>query len=113
MLLATVLALVVLPDDPGDADAAAGRWASSRSGLRTVRDDAGPISFRHAFTRALVGVVEIWLLFAIPALVCALVSSARQAARRLRGRHLRRARAGADDDPAPADDAPGAGRLGR
>ena len=39
-----------------------------------MRDDAGPIGFRQAFTRALVGVVEIWLLFAIPALVCALVS---------------------------------------
>jgi uncharacterized RDD family membrane protein YckC len=43
-------------------------------GLRTVRDDAGPISFRHAFVRALVGVVEIWLLSGVPALVCALVS---------------------------------------
>src|SRR3954464_11747052 len=28
-------------------------------GLRTVRDDAGPISFQHAFVRALIGVVEI------------------------------------------------------
>ena len=28
-------------------------------GLRTVRDDAGPISFRHAVTRAMVGVIEI------------------------------------------------------
>jgi uncharacterized RDD family membrane protein YckC len=44
-------------------------------GLRTVRDDAGPISFRQAFLRALVAVVEIWLLSGVPALVCALVSS--------------------------------------
>jgi uncharacterized RDD family membrane protein YckC len=44
------------------------------TGLRTVRDDAGPIGFRHALTRALVGFVEIWLLFGVPALVCALVS---------------------------------------
>jgi uncharacterized RDD family membrane protein YckC len=44
-------------------------------GLRTVRDDAGPISFRHAFIRALVGVVEIWVLSGVPALVCSLVSS--------------------------------------
>lgn len=43
-------------------------------GLRTVRDDAGPISFRHAFIRALVGVVEIWLLSGVPALLCALVN---------------------------------------
>jgi uncharacterized RDD family membrane protein YckC len=44
-------------------------------GLRTVRDDAGPIVFRQAFVRSLVGVVEIWLLTGVPALVCALVSS--------------------------------------
>ncbi len=29
-------------------------------GLRTVRDDAGPISFQHALVRALIGVVEIY-----------------------------------------------------
>ena len=45
------------------------------TGLRTVRDDAGPIGFRHALTRALVGFVEIWTLFGVPALVSALVSS--------------------------------------
>jgi uncharacterized RDD family membrane protein YckC len=45
------------------------------TGLRTVRDDAGPIGFRHAFTRALVGFVEIWALFGVPALVSGLVSS--------------------------------------
>jgi uncharacterized RDD family membrane protein YckC len=44
-------------------------------GLRTVRDDAGPISFRQAFLRSLVAVVEIWVLSGVPALVCALVSS--------------------------------------
>jgi uncharacterized RDD family membrane protein YckC len=44
-------------------------------GLRTVRDDAGPISFRHAFIRSLVAVVEIWALSGVPALLCALVSA--------------------------------------
>ena len=29
-------------------------------GLRTVRDDAGPITFQHSFIRALVGFVEIY-----------------------------------------------------
>ena len=43
-------------------------------GLRTVRDDAGPISFRHAFIRSLVGVVEIWVCSGVPALLCALVN---------------------------------------
>ena len=43
-------------------------------GLRTVRDDAGPISFHHAFMRHLVGVVEVWVLSGVPALISALVS---------------------------------------
>jgi uncharacterized RDD family membrane protein YckC len=45
------------------------------TGLRTVRDDAGPIGFRHALTRALVGFVEIWLMSGVPALVSGLVSN--------------------------------------
>ncbi len=43
-------------------------------GLRTVRDDGGPITFQHAFVRALVGVVEIYLFSAAPAFFSALVS---------------------------------------
>ena len=43
-------------------------------GLRTVRDDAGPITFRHAMARGLVGVVEIYLCQGIPALICSLVT---------------------------------------
>jgi uncharacterized RDD family membrane protein YckC len=43
-------------------------------GLRTVRDDGGPIRLRHAVVRALVGFVEIYLLMGVPALVCSLVS---------------------------------------
>jgi len=45
------------------------------TGLRTVRDDAGPIAFRHALTRSLVGVVEIWLLVGVPALISGLLSN--------------------------------------
>lgn len=44
-------------------------------GLRTVRDDAGPISFQHAFVRALIGVVEIYVFMGGPAFFSALVSS--------------------------------------
>lgn len=43
-------------------------------GLRTVRDDAGPITFRHAMARGLVGVVEIYLFQGVPALITAVVS---------------------------------------
>ena len=44
-------------------------------GIRTVRDDAGPISFHHAFVRHLLSVIEIWVFSGVPALVSALVSS--------------------------------------
>lgn len=43
-------------------------------GLRTVRDDAGPISFQHALVRSLVGFVEIYLLSGVPAFFSALLS---------------------------------------
>jgi hypothetical protein len=40
-----------------------------------VRDDSGPISFQHAFTRALVGVAEIYLFSGVPAFFSALFSA--------------------------------------
>jgi uncharacterized RDD family membrane protein YckC len=43
-------------------------------GLRAVRDDGGPIRFRHALVRGLVGFVEVWLLSGVPALISSLVS---------------------------------------
>jgi uncharacterized RDD family membrane protein YckC len=48
-----------------------GKWAF---GLRTVRDDAGPISFQHAFVRALVGFVEIYATGGGAAFFCAMLS---------------------------------------
>ncbi|MFC4787038.1 RDD family protein [Nocardioides sp. MAHUQ-72] len=48
-----------------------GKWAF---GLRTVRDDAGPISFHHAFVRALVAVVEVYAFSGGPAFFAALLS---------------------------------------
>lgn len=44
-------------------------------GLRVVRDDGGPGSFHHALVRALIGVVEIYLLFGTPAFFSVLMSS--------------------------------------
>lgn len=44
------------------------------AGLRTVRDDAGPITFRHALARGLLGVVEIYLLWGVPAILSSLIS---------------------------------------
>ncbi len=43
-------------------------------GLRTVRTDAGPISFHHALVRALIGFVEIYALLAVPAFFAMLVT---------------------------------------
>ena len=81
-------------------------------GLRTVRDDAGPTSFQHAFVRALVGIVEI---YAAPRRARVLLGAAqlpRQAARRLRRRHLRRPRAGPPPAPAAHADAARARPVG-
>ncbi|WP_367326254.1 RDD family protein [Streptomyces sp. HUAS ZL42] len=44
-------------------------------GLRVVRDDGGPIRFRHALVRGAVGVVEILLTFGVVACIASLVSS--------------------------------------
>jgi uncharacterized RDD family membrane protein YckC len=100
-LIALIVGLIVVPIVVQDADAAIASVAVTvlivlvfialptaletltrgrsvgkfATGLRTVRDDAGPIGFRHALARALVGFVEIWLLFCIPALISALVSN--------------------------------------
>ncbi|WP_370290501.1 RDD family protein [Nocardioides sp.] len=45
------------------------------TGLRTVRDDGGPISFQHALVRSLIGFVEIWATSGVPAFFSVLLSS--------------------------------------
>jgi len=42
------------------------------AGLRVVRDDGGPVRFRHALTRGLLAVVEIYLVFGSVALIASL-----------------------------------------
>ncbi len=44
-------------------------------GLRVVRDDGGPIRFRHALVRGLIGVIEILMTFGVVAVVASLVSA--------------------------------------
>ncbi|KUH37433.1 MULTISPECIES: RDD family protein [Streptomyces] len=44
-------------------------------GLRVVRDDGGPIRFRHALVRGLIGMVEILMSFGVIACVASLVSA--------------------------------------
>jgi uncharacterized RDD family membrane protein YckC len=72
-ILTLVSAMIVLPAtvETLSRGRSLGKLAT---GLRTVRDDAGPISFHHAFTRALIGIVEIWVLWGVPAFICGLVS---------------------------------------
>lgn len=43
-------------------------------GLRTVRDDGGPIVFQHAFIRALIALVEVYFTLGAPAFFSALVN---------------------------------------
>jgi uncharacterized RDD family membrane protein YckC len=44
-------------------------------GLRVVRQDGGPIRFRHALVRGLAGVIEIWITSGAVALIVSLASS--------------------------------------
>ncbi|MFE3329554.1 RDD family protein [Streptomyces sp. NPDC059176] len=44
-------------------------------GLRVVRDDGGPIRFRHALVRGAIGVVEIMMSFGVIACIASLVSA--------------------------------------
>ena len=64
-------------------------------GLRVVRDDGGPIRFRHALVRGLVGVVEIWLTVGAVALVVSLASSQGKRLGDFLAGHRRRPRTGA------------------
>jgi uncharacterized RDD family membrane protein YckC len=43
-------------------------------GLRVVRDDGGPIRFRHAFVRGITGLFELYMFSGIPALITSLAS---------------------------------------
>lgn len=43
-------------------------------GIRVVRDDGGPIRFRQALVRALVGVLELWFTLGSVALITSLVN---------------------------------------
>ncbi|WP_136193420.1 RDD family protein [Actinomyces procaprae] len=44
------------------------------TGSRIVRDDGGAVRLRHSLVRALVGVVEVWLLGGIPAIATSVVT---------------------------------------
>ncbi len=71
-VITTVVAFVAFPTA---LEAMTGRTlAKMMFGLRTLRDDGGPIAFRHALTRHLVGLVEVYGMLGAPALVTGLLN---------------------------------------
>ena len=73
MIIFTVLVLVGYPlvFETATRGRSLGKMAL---GLRVVSDDGGPERFRQALFRALAGVVEIWMFFGGPAVICSLLS---------------------------------------
>ncbi len=73
-VLLTVGALVGIPtaEETLTRGRSLGRLAA---GLRIVRDDGGPVTMRHAFIRALVGVLEIYMTAGMLAVTVSLLSS--------------------------------------
>ncbi|ROS47700.1 putative RDD family membrane protein YckC [Curtobacterium sp. PhB78] len=71
-LFVAVLVLVPAAVETVTRGRSVGRYAV---GTRVVRVDGGAIGFRHAFTRALVGLFELWMTFGSVALLVALFGS--------------------------------------
>ncbi|GAA1152170.1 RDD family protein [Ornithinicoccus hortensis] len=72
-------------------------------GLRTVRDDTGPIGFRHALIRGLTGWVEIWLtLGGVAVLVAATNDKGKRLGDLLAGTYVVRDRSRLQLPPPPA-----------
>lgn len=73
-ILVTVVAFVGVPMtlETLTRGSSLGRLAA---GLRVVRDDGGPVTMRHAFVRALVGVFEIYMTFGTVAVTTSLLSA--------------------------------------
>jgi uncharacterized RDD family membrane protein YckC len=73
LIIFTVLAMVGYP--VAIETATRGRSLGKMvMGLRVVSDDGGPERFRQAMFRALASVVEIWMLFGSPAVICSVFS---------------------------------------
>ncbi|KAA9152279.1 RDD family protein [Microbacterium lushaniae] len=71
-------------------------------GARIVRADGGAIGFRHAFLRALVGVLEVWFtLGSLAALVAIFTPRAQRLGDLLAGTYSERTRTRPLPDPAP------------
>ena len=73
LLIFTVLVLVGYPliFETATRGRSVGKIAM---GLRVVSDDGGPERLRQALFRALASIVEIWMLFGSPAVICSMLS---------------------------------------
>lgn len=70
-------------------------------GIRVVRDDGGPVRFRHALVRAMLGAIEIWITLGALALVVAIINQrSKRLGDLLAGTYAIRVR-GADEAIAP------------
>ena len=67
-----ILVVIPMTEETLTRGRSVGRIAA---GLRIVRDDGGPVTLRHAFIRALVGVVEIYMTAGMLAVGVSLLSS--------------------------------------
>ncbi|WP_238581586.1 RDD family protein [Demequina aestuarii] len=74
LIIAAVVMLVLVPAlvETLTRGRSPGRYAT---GLRVVRDDGGPVSFRHAFTRSLVGLVEVFGTLGMLAMTVSVLSA--------------------------------------
>jgi uncharacterized RDD family membrane protein YckC len=72
VVVVVVFVLVPAAVETATRGRSVGRYAV---GTRVVRVDGGAVSFRHAFTRALVGLLELWLTVGSLAMVVALFGS--------------------------------------
>jgi uncharacterized RDD family membrane protein YckC len=100
MVVVTVTMMVALPTtvESLTRGLSAGKLAV---GIRVVRDDGGPVRFRHALVRAMLGVVEIWLTFGGLAVVVAIINKrSKRLGDLLAGTYAIRVR-GAEDALAP------------
>jgi uncharacterized RDD family membrane protein YckC len=72
------------------------------TGLRVVRDDGGPVRFRHCLVRGLLGFFELWATAGSPAILCALVTQrGKRFGDLLAGTYVVRERTGARHVPLP------------
>lgn len=71
VIMVTILVIVPTTVDTLTRGRSLGKLAV---GIRVVRDDGGPIRFRQALVRALVGILELWLTLGSVALITSLVN---------------------------------------